>query len=121
VIQGSDSSTADVGGAGTQVPFQDSWFTLDPFPTNVKFLATVDESTLAITKAVHPGHPTFHPVAWCHYYDGGRAWITSLGTDASATSDLTTTPSPSVPNRAAFQSLLVNGIKSAMGMIPFCT
>jgi uncharacterized protein len=121
VIQGNDPSTAGVGGPGTQVPFQDSWFTLDPFPTNVKFLATVDESTLAITKAVHPGHPTFHPVAWCHYYDGGRAWITSLGTDASATSDLTTTPSPSVPNRAAFQSLLINGIKSAMGMIPFCT
>ena len=121
VIQGDDPSTAGVGGAGTQIPFQDSWFTLIPFPTNVKFLATVDENTLAIKKAVAPGYPTFHPVAWCHYYDGGRAWITSLGTDASATSDLTTTPSPSVPNRAAFQSLLVNGIKSAMGTIPFCT
>jgi hypothetical protein len=121
VIQGDDPSTAGVGAAGTQVPFQDSWFTLAPFPKNVKFLATVDVNTLATKKAVHPGHPTFHPVAWCHYYSGGRAWITSLGTDASATSDLTTTPSPSVPNRAAFQSLLVNGIKSAMGMIPFCT
>jgi hypothetical protein len=121
VIQSNDPSTAGVGAAGTQVPFQDSWFTLDPYPKNVKFLATVDESTLAVKKAVHPGHPAFHPVAWCHYYDGGRAWITSLGTDASATSDLTTTPSPTVPNRAAFQSLLVNGIKSAMGLIPFCT
>jgi type 1 glutamine amidotransferase len=118
VIQGSDSSTA---GIGTTIPFQDSWFTLVPYPRNVKFLATVDASTLVTKKAVHPGHGAFWPVAWCHNYDGGRAWITSLGTDASATSDLTTTPSPSVPNRAAFQSMLVNGIKSAMGLTPFCT
>ncbi|HMI43020.1 MAG TPA: ThuA domain-containing protein, partial [Gemmatimonadaceae bacterium] len=118
VIQGSDPSTA---GLAATIPFQDSWFTLVPYPRNVKFLATVDASTLATKKAVHPGHGAFWPVAWCHYYDGGRAWSTSLGTDASATSDLTTTPSPTVPNRAAFQSLLINGIKSAMGLIPFCT
>jgi hypothetical protein len=123
VIQGSDPSTAGaVALAGNTIPFQDSWFTLDPFPTKVKFLATVDESTLATQKAVHPGHGAFHPVAWCHYYSGGRAWITSLGTDASATSDLIIPPTGStVPNRAAFQSMLVNGIKSAMGLIPFCT
>ncbi len=122
VIQAADSSTAGVGAPGTQVPFEDSWFTMIPFPTNVKFLATVDESTLATKKAVSPPYPTFHPVAWCHYYDGGRAWITTLGTDASATSDITIPPTPStVPNRAAFQSLLVNGIKSTMGLLPFCT
>ncbi len=122
VIQNADSSTAGVGGPGTQIPFTDSWFTLVPFPKDVKFLATVDDSTLAVTKPVGPGYPSFHPVAWCHYYDGGRAWITSLGTDASATSDLTIPPTGStVPNRAAFQSMLVNGIKSAMGLIPFCT
>jgi hypothetical protein len=122
VIQGTDSSTAAVGGPGTQVPFTDSWFTMVPFPNNVKFLATVDENTLATKKAVSPGYPTFHPVAWCHYYDGGRAWVTTLGTDASATSDTTIPPTAStVPNRAAFQSMLVNGIKSTMGLIPFCT
>jgi uncharacterized protein len=122
VIQGADASTAGVGAAGTQVPFQDSWFTMVPFPKNVKFLATVDENSLATKKAVSPGYPTFHPVAWCHYYGGGRAWITTLGTDASATSDLTIPPTAStVPNRAAFQSMLVNGVKSAMGLIPFCT
>jgi hypothetical protein len=88
-----------------------------PFPTNVKFLATVDESTLATTHAVNPGYPTFHPVAWCHYYDGGRAWLTTLGTAAGATAPGGST----VPNAAAFQSLLVNGIMSAMGVVPFCT
>ena len=63
-------------------------------------------AALATQKAVHPGHGAFHPVAWCHYYSGGRAWITSLGTDASATSDLTIPPTGStVPNRAAFQSI----------------
>ena len=29
----------------------------------------------------HPGHGNFHPVAWCQYYDGGRAWLTTLGHD----------------------------------------
>jgi hypothetical protein len=81
----------------------------------VKFLATVDRESLATKKAVHPGHGAFWPVAWCHYYDGGRAWITSLGTDASA---LSATPSPGAQ---AFQTMLVNGVKSAMGLTPFCT
>ena len=90
--------------------------------TNVKFLATVDENTLATKRTVHPGFPNFHPVAWCHYYDGGRAWITTLGHDVSATSDITIPPGTNtVPGRAQFQSLIVNGIKSAMGLIPFCT
>ncbi|MGI4879365.1 MAG: hypothetical protein ACRYG4_17975 [Janthinobacterium lividum] len=31
-----------------------------------------------------PGHGTFHPVAWCQYYDGGKVWATTLGHDANA-------------------------------------
>ena len=85
----------------------------------MKFLVTVDENTLATRRTTHPGFPTFHPVAWCHYYNGGRVWVTTLGHDVAATSDLST--SSTFPGRAQFQSMLVNGIKSAMGLIPFCT
>jgi type 1 glutamine amidotransferase len=122
VIVGDDPTTTAVGPVGTHIGFKDEWYNLTPYPTNVKFLVTVDESTLATKRSTHPGFPTFHPVAWCHYYNGGRAWITTLGHDVSATSDLTIPPTANtVPGRAQFQSLIVNGIKSAMGLIPFCT
>ena len=124
-VVASDSSTDPLGGPGTRVPFKDEWYNLVPFPTDVKFLVTVDENTLATKRSTHPGFPDFHPVAWCQYYDGGRAWITTLGHDALATSDA----SVAIPTgndfppegRAGFQKLLVNGIKSAMGLQPFCT
>jgi type 1 glutamine amidotransferase len=119
VIVGNDPSTAGIGPVGTRVAFRDEWYNLVPYPTNVKFLVTVDENTLATRRTTHPGFPTFHPVAWCHYYNGGRVWVTTLGHDVAATSDLST--SSTFPGRAQFQSLLVNGIKSAMGLTPFCT
>jgi len=87
-IVSSDASTDPIGGPGARIDFSDEWYNLVPFPTNVKFLATVDESTLATKRSTHPGFPSFHPVAWCQYYDGGRAWITTLGHDRRATADL---------------------------------
>jgi type 1 glutamine amidotransferase len=125
-IVGNDASTAGVGPDGTRVAFMDEWYNLVPYPTNVKFLAAVDESTLATKRSVHPGFPSFHPVSWCHYYNGGRAWLTTLGHDVRDTHDLTdplAQPGGSqfIPGAAQFQSLIVNGIKSAMGLIPFCT
>jgi hypothetical protein len=64
---------------------------------------------------VHPGHEDFHPVAWCQYYDGGRSWVTSLGHASDAFID-----SSGFPGQQQFKSLIVNGILSAMGNIPFC-
>ena len=97
--------------------FQDEWYNLEPFPTNVKFLAKVDTSTLnPLTSAPHPGHKDFHPVAWCQYYDGGRAWLTTLGHNANSfTADL------SGAGAEPFQKFIVQGIKSAMGLTEFCT
>ena len=65
-------------------------------------------------------------MAWCHYYDGGRAWRTTIGHDVRATHDLSlpiNQPGGTgfFPGAAEFQKLLVGGIKSAMGLTPFCT
>jgi uncharacterized protein len=124
-----------VGAVGTEFPFEDEWYTLVPYPTNVKVLLNLDISTQTSQCTGLPCYYTkgnstlpaaqtagLEPIAWCHYYDGGRSWDTVLGHDVSATSDISLPPSPSsVPNRAQFQNLIVNGIKSAMGLIPFCT
>ena len=111
---GKDASTE---GVPARFDFQDEWYNLTPFPTNVKFLAKVDTGTLRpLTAAPHPGHAGFHPVAWCQYYDGGRAWLSTLGHNThSFAADL------SGPGAEAFQRLVVQGVKSAMGLIPFCT
>jgi hypothetical protein len=62
-----------------------------------------------------PGMGPFHPVAWCQYYDGGKAWLTTLGHDAGDWE------SPSAfPGAQYFQQMLLGGIESAMGMKPFC-
>lgn len=97
--------------------FRDEWYNLVPFPTHVNVLATVDTSTLLQGPGnTHPGHGDFHPVSWCHYYDGGRAWVTTLGHDPEVYRIGST-----FPGAAEFQAHLVAGIKSAMGLIPFCT
>jgi type 1 glutamine amidotransferase len=92
------------------------WYNLEPFPTRVKFLATVDENTLATRRTIHPGHGDFHPIAWCQYYDGGRSWVTTIGHDGAAFTD-----GSGFPSQPQFKQLIVNGIKSAMGLTPFCT
>jgi uncharacterized protein len=113
LVVAQDSSTA---GLPPRWPFRDEWYNLRPFPTNVKFLVNVDEESLATRRELHPGHGKFHPVAWCQYYDGGRVWVTTLGHDGQAFTD-----GSSFPGQAQFQSLITNGILSAMGILPFCT
>jgi type 1 glutamine amidotransferase len=114
-IDRKDASTKDLPASWT---FTDEWYNLVPFPSRVRFLATVDERSLAagVTGSMgHPGHGDFHPVAWCQYYDGGRSWVTTLGHDAKDFTDDAT-----YPGATQFQKLLVGGIQSAMGAKPFC-
>ena len=112
VVVNADSSTA---GLPARWGFRDEWYNLVPFPTNVKFLLTVDENTLATRRSTHPGHGNFHPTTWCQYYDGGRSWVTTLGHDRAAFTD-----GSGFPGQAQFKQLIVNGILSAMGNKPFC-
>jgi len=120
-IETNDPIMAGIGPKGTRWPFKDEWYNLVPYPTNVKYLATVDESTLATRREIHPGHGKFHPVAWCHYYNGGRVFVTTMGHDAAAFADPAGIPAPTFPGHAQFQSMITNGILATMGNIPFCT
>ena len=115
IINDRDVSTGFLPGRWA---FRDEWYNLIPFPSNVNFLALVDESTLPQgpgRAGSHPGHGDFHPVAWCQYYDGGRVWVTTLGHHADAFRE-----GSDLPGAADFQLMIVEGIKSAMGLVPFC-
>lgn len=65
---------------------------------------------------VSPGHGSFHPVAWCQYYDGGKVWATTLGHDGRDFADDDTV----FPGSVEFKKMIVGGIKSVMGIEPFC-
>ncbi len=118
VVGSADASTA---GIPASFAFRDEWYNFVPYPTNVKFLLTVDETSLATRRTTHPGHGNFHPVAWCQYYDGGRVWVTSLGHDVTAFNGLEAANGVPAEGQAAFKQLMVQGIKSAMGLTSFCT
>jgi type 1 glutamine amidotransferase len=140
VVDGKDAATK---GLPARWRFHDEWYNLIPFPTKVRFLATVDEKSwgpgdvraeplpigapngprpanlppLSRYPSVvgrSPGHGSFHPVAWCQYYDGGKVFATTLGHDAKAFEK------DGEPGASQFQSLIVGGIKSVMGAEPFC-
>ena len=140
VVDHKDVSTK---GLPPRFGFKDEWYNLVPFPTKVRFLATVDETSwrpvpageggfppggappgaiprrppgpqLSSVVGKHPGHGEFHPVAWCQYYDGGKVFATTLGHDAGIFTD------PTFPGATAFKSLITGGLKSVMGEAPFC-
>lgn len=132
-----DKADASTKALPARFGFKDEWYNLVPFPTKVRFLARVDEKSwtevppaapypasamprrapgpqMARVVGNHPGHGDFHPVAWCQYYDGGKAWLTTLGHDAGVFSD------PDFKGGAEFRAMLTGGIKSVMGAEPFC-
>ena len=137
VLDKKDSSTRDLP---TRWSFKDEWYNLVPFPTRVRFLATIDEASWspvpeasgapppgvaprgppgpAAPRAVgkHPGHGSFHPVAWCQYYDGGKVWATTLGHDAGIFS----ADGAAFPGALAFQKMLVGAVRSVAGATDFC-
>jgi type 1 glutamine amidotransferase len=137
VVDSKDASTRDLP---KRWQITDEWYNLVPFPTHVRFLATVDEASWGaglkppprpLSRGVapqtfgpqlpsvvgrSPGHGSFHPVAWCQYYDGGKVWVTTLGHDAGdfAADDA------QFPGAKEFQAMIIGGIKSVMGAEPFC-
>lgn len=116
-VQTLDRRDVSTAGLPSRWTFSDEWYNLVPFPSKVRFLTAVDEKTMAPGSndgPGHPGHGDFHPTTWCQYYDGGRAWLTTMGHDAKIFTD------SSYPGALEFQKLLLGGIESAMGKTPFC-
>jgi len=135
IVNSKDVSTKDLP---KRWKLKDEWYNLVPFPTEVRFLATVDEKSWPPTApregsgpgtpgatvppqsrypsvvGKHPGHGDFHPVAWCQYYDGGKAWLTTLGHDAKLFTD------PTFAGAPEFNKMITKGIASVMGAEPFC-
>ncbi|MCR2816427.1 ThuA domain-containing protein, partial [Microbacterium jiangjiandongii] len=92
-------------------PFKDEWYNLRPYPSNVNVLLEVDQAT----SEVRPdGHGAEHPVSWCQYYDGSKAWLTTLGHDVAAWTDAP------LPGDEFFKQHVLAGIESTMGVSPFC-
>jgi uncharacterized protein len=111
-----DRDDVSTAGLPREWDFTDEWYNLVPYPSFVNVLAEVDSETSLRPEDTngHPGHGRHHPVSWCHYYDGGRAWLTTLGHDVKAW-----TAEP-LAGDAEFKEHVVNGILSAMGVEEFC-
>ena len=80
----------------------DEWYDFRDDPRDrVHVLLSVDPSTLPDSQMTAD-----HPIAWCHDYDGGRAWYTALGhTDESWA-------------EPAFLQHVLGGIRTAAGVTP---
>jgi len=133
-VEITDNKDASTQGLPKRWHFKDEWYNLIPFPTHVRFLATVDEkswpagsgdrlappgpspSRYPYVVGQMPGHGAFHPVAWCQYYDGGKVWATTLGHDAGIFAN----DDAKFPGSVAYRKLIVGGMKSVMGIEPFC-
>lgn len=82
----------------------DEWYNYRSNPRgDVRVLATVDEDTYDPVGYRGASMGEDHPIAWCHGYDGGRAWYTGMGHTSESYQD------------PLFLEHLLGGIESAMG------
>ncbi|MBC7279562.1 ThuA domain-containing protein [Nocardioides sp.] len=98
-------STAATAGLPRRWTRWDEWYSFRDRPADsIRVLADLDE------RSYDPGQFAMgdpHPIAWCHRYDGGRAFYTGMG----HTSESFTEP--------AFLSHLLGGIEMVAGAAPF--
>ncbi|MGZ4213670.1 MAG: ThuA domain-containing protein [Actinomycetota bacterium] len=99
VVDAANPSTVGLPATWTRA---DEWYNFRTNPTDgVHVLITVDEATY---KGGTMG--ASHPIAWCHDFDGGRAWYTAMGHAADAYKD------------PLFLGHLLGGIQIAAGLVP---
>jgi len=79
--------------------WKDEWYNFKEIPGNVQVLFCADEHSYKGGK-----NGSYHPLAWYHNYDGGRAFYTALGHFPEAYSD------------PLFLRHLLAGIRYAMGI-----
>lgn len=83
----------------------DEWYNFQSNPRGaVHVLATLDESTYAPGGGAM-GHD--HPIAWCHEFDGGRAWYTGGGHTSASYSE------------PEFLDHVLGGIEWAAGVVTY--
>ncbi len=98
---------------GTQFS-DEEFYNLNPDPrwlSDVRILLSVDNATREQGLDGYYGNPGMgdtNPVSWCHYYDGGRAWLTTLGHSFEILED------------GNWRQHVLGGIDSVMGKEPFC-
>jgi len=79
--------TANPATIGLPNPWRhsDEWYAFESNPRpNVHVLLSLDETSYSAGSASMNGD---HPIAWCHEYDGGRAFYTALGHAAESFSE----------------------------------
>lgn len=81
--------------------WSDEFYFLKKMPQDLHILLAGDLSTL--NDAQKPKDQKTSPLAWCHEFEGGRSWYTSLGHKKEAYSD------------PKFQQHILGGILWAMG------
>ncbi|SLN63752.1 Trehalose utilization [Aquimixticola soesokkakensis] len=92
----------------------EEFYNVHPDPralSDVRILLSVDEATMTEGTQGYYGHPGMgegHPVSWCHYYDGGRAWLTTLGHSMEILED------------ENWRKHILAGVEGTMGKAPFC-
>ncbi len=114
VTNGEDVSTRDLPDS---FEIADEWYFVWPNPLkagNIMLLLELDNDSRTEGIVGFHGAPGVYengpyPVSWCHYYDGGRAWLTTLG------------HSEKIFENEDFLTHVLGGIESAMGREPFCT
>ena len=105
VINVVDTKSPITKGLPTQWKRKDEYYSYRPGsnPKDLHVLLTLDESTMDYGTQTNLKMGDFHPLAWYHDYDGGRAFYTALGHTDETYSD------------PLFLNHLLAGMKYAMG------
>ena len=113
------TGSPDPSTAGLPASFEtiDEWYNLMPYPTNVKFLLRLDETTLANRRDDAP-RPRQLPPGVVVPVLRRRPFV---GDDARPRPRVTSYDGTGFAGQAHFKQHIVQGIKSAMGLLPFCT
>ncbi|MEP7279240.1 MAG: ThuA domain-containing protein [Bacteroidota bacterium] len=80
---------------------KDEWYSFKWMATDLHVLITIDEKSYDLAKIKPMG---YHPMAWYHEYDGGRAFYTELGHVEESFADL------------LYLRHILGGIEYAMGI-----
>ena len=84
----------------------DEFYFVDHMPDDLHILLAGDLAALNFpdkAKTRTEKYGDWHPLAWCHEFEGGRAWFTALGHDKKSYAD------------PLFQKHILGGIQWAMG------